>query len=57
MGGSLWDRPAQLQVGAPEELAHVSGCGDGVVRVAVLVVLFSGASSWLALASCGAKFS
>ena len=54
LGNPLWDGSAELQVGAAKEFTHVSGCGDGVVRLgfAVLIVLLCTAGGRLAVASC-----
>ncbi len=53
VGDPLRDGPAQFQVGAPKEFAHISSCGDGVVRLrfAVLIVLLCAAGSRLAFAA------
>ncbi len=54
LGNPLRDGSAELQVGAAKEFTHVSGCGDGVVRLgfAVLIVLLCTAGGRLAVASC-----
>ncbi len=54
LGNPLRDGSAKLQVGAAKEFTHVSGCGDGVVRLgfAVLIVLLCTAGGRLAVASC-----
>ena len=53
LGNSLRDGSAQLQVSATKEFAHVSSCGDGVVRlgIAVLIILLCAGGGRLALAA------